>query len=118
MRFLGNSFYYADGVDPIDPVNQLEVTYAFTGIPNYMDVPQASKTDVAVYPNPGREEVTVRANTERAVVRFYDQQGRLLVSKPFDFSTTVGTGNWTPGLYIWEVWHDTQRAASGKWIKK
>ena len=118
MRFLGNSFYYADGVDPIDPVNQLEVTYAFTGIPNYMDVPQASKTDVAVYPNPGREEVTVRANTERAVVRFYDQQGRLLVSKPFDFSTTVGTGNWTPGLYIWEVWHDTQREASGKWIKK
>ena len=118
MRFLGNSFYLADGVDPIDPVNQLEVTCAFTGIPNYMDVPQASKTDVAVYPNPDREEVTVRANTERAVVRFYDQQGRLLVSKPFDFSTTVGTGNWTPGLYIWEVWHDTQREASGKWIKK
>ena len=119
MRFLGERFYYC--VEPsvsIDPVNQLEITYAFTGIPNYMDVPQAAKTDVVVYPNPGREEVTVRAATERAVIRFYDQQGRLVVSKPFDFSTSVSTGNWSPGLYIWEVWHDTQREASGKWIKK
>ena len=118
MRVLGESFYQVNGINDIDPVNQLEITFVYTGIPNYMDVPQTTQTDVVVYPNPGKEEVTVRANTERAVIRFYDQQGRLLVSKPFDFSTSLSTENWTPGLYIWEVWHDTQREAFGKWIKE
>ena len=119
MRFINDYFYYHyNDINYFDPVNQLEVTYTLTGIPNYTDVAQCAKSDVAVYPNPGKEEVTVKAPVERAVVRFYDSQGRLVVSKPFDFSTTVTTAGWAPGVYVYEVWHDTAREASGKWIKK
>ena len=118
MRFLGSSFYYNSAYSPFEPVNQLEVTYEFTSSPVYMEAGQASQADVAVYPNPGGVEVKVKAPLERAVVRFYDQQGRLVVSTPFDFATTVSTDGWASGVYVWEVWHDTQREASGKWIKR
>jgi len=118
MRFLGSSFYYNSAYSPFEPVNQLEVTYEFTSSPVYMEAGQTPQADVAVYPNPGKGEVRVKAPMERAVVRFYDQQGRLVVSTPFDFATTVSTDGWASGVYVWEVWHDTRKEASGKWIKK
>ena len=67
--------------------------------------------------NPGKDMITVSAQTENAVIRFYDMQGHLLIAKPFDFNTTVNTGDWTPGMYFWEIWNSTQKEASGKWMK-
>ena len=55
---------------------------------------------------------------EDCVVRFYDLNGHLILAKPFDFATDVATDNWTPGLYLWEIWNGTQRQASGKWVKE
>lgn len=71
-----------------------------------------------VLPNPGKDELTVKAPVENALIRFYDLQGRLLFVKPFDFNITVNTGDWTQGIYLWEIWNGARKEASGKWIKE
>ena len=61
---------------------------------------------------------SIKAPVENSVIRFYDMQGRLLMAKPFDFSTTISTGDWSQGVYLWEIWNGTQKEASGKWVKE
>ena len=74
--------------------------------------------EVILYSNSSNNAVTVKAPTENAVIRFYDLQGRLLLAKPFDFNTTISTSQWTPGIYLWELWNGTRKEASGKWVKE
>ena len=71
-----------------------------------------------VLPNPGKDEVTIKAPVRNALIRFFDLQGRLLLAKPFDFNITFNTGDWTQGIYLWEIWNGARREASGKWIKE
>ena len=71
-----------------------------------------------VLPNPGKDELSIKAPVGNALVRFYDLQGRLVFVKPFDFNITINTGDWTPGIYLWEIWNGRQKEASGKWIKE
>ena len=39
-------------------------------------------------------------------------------AKMFDFNTSIDAQNWPSGIYLWEVWHDNQKEASGKWVKE
>ena len=99
-------------------VNQFEFEMAYTPKPTYYSTEENHQTPYCVYPNPGKDMITVSAQKENAVIRFYDLQGHLLLAKPFDFYTSVNTGDWTPGMYFWEIWNGTQKKASGKWMKK
>ena len=99
-------------------VNQFEFEMVYTKIPTYMSVEENNNTEYRIYPTPGKKEVSIIAPIENAVIRFYDLQGRMLFAKPFDFGTTISTGDWTPGFYLWEIWNGTRKKASGKWIKE
>lgn len=99
-------------------INQFEFDMVFTKTPTYMSVKDNDATVCQVYPNPGSDEITIKAPVENSVIRFFDLQGRMMLAKPFDFSTTIGTGDWSPGIYLWEIWNGTQKGASGKWVKE
>lgn len=97
-------------------VNQFEFEMTPTERPFYLS-PEKEEITYSIFPNPGKDNITIKAPVENSVIRFYDLQGRLLLAKPFDFNTTVNTDNWTPGLYLWEIWNGPMKEASGKWIK-
>ena len=71
-----------------------------------------------IYPNPGSTNVRIESPYENAVVRFYDLQGKLVKARLFSFSTDINAENWPSGIYVWEIWHDNQKTASGKWLKE
>lgn len=98
--------------------NEMEIEYVYTEIPTYNSVEEKDNEACKVYPNPGNGSVTITAPSERSVIRFYDLQGRLVHAQLFDFQTNVNTTDWKPGIYLWEIWQDTQKAASGKWVKQ
>lgn len=97
---------------------QFEITMERMKRPEYLSAEEKEATACAVFPNPGRDNVTVKAPVENAVVRFYDMQGRLLHAQPFDFQTDIHAGGWATGIYLWEIWDGPNRAATGKWIKE
>ena len=99
-------------------INQFELTMQYLKRPTFTSVDQADDAMFGVFPNPGKEHVTIKAPVENSVVRFYDLQGRLVLAKPFDFNATVNIGDWTPGIYLWEIWNGTHKEASGKWVKE
>jgi hypothetical protein len=41
-----------------------------------------------------------------------------MTARMFSFDTSIDTENWPTGIYVWEIIHDNQKAASGKWVKK
>ncbi len=98
--------------------NEMEIEYIYTQTPTYNSVGEKDNEACKVYPNPGNGFVTITAPFERSVIRFYDLQGRLVHAQLFDFQTNINTANWKSGLYLWEIWQDTQKAASGKWVKQ
>lgn len=112
-----NCFVYEDLLGSAQ-VNQFEFDLIHTKNPSYMVVEGQGDAFCAVYPNPGREGMTVKAPVENAVVRLYDMQGRLLLAKPFDFQADINTATWAPGVYLWEIWNGPQKEASGKWVKQ
>ena len=99
-------------------INQLVFTLTETNEPTYEETAENAKQTFSVYPNPGTSRVNIEAQTEGAVVRFYDLQGKLMKAKMFDFNTSIDAQNWPSGIYLWEVWHDNQKEASGKWVKE
>lgn len=99
-------------------INQLVFTLTETNEPTYEETAENAKQTFSVYPNPGTSRVHIEAQTEGAVVRFYDLQGKLMKAKMFDFNTSIDSENWPSGIYLWEIWHDNQKETSGKWIKE
>lgn len=111
------SFVYEELVGSAQ-VNQFEFEMIYTKTPTYMAASEKDAVTCNVYPNPGSSSLTVTAPVENSVLRFYDLQGRLLLAKPFDFNTTVNTGEWAPGIYVWEIWNANHKEACGKWVKE
>ena len=99
-------------------INQLEFTLEYTNRPTYLSAEKRPETVYKVYPNPSSDKITIEAPVENAVIRLYDPQGRLMLARPFDFTTTVTTGTWPSGMFFWEIWHENRKLTSGKWIKK
>lgn len=99
-------------------INQLVFTLAETNEPIYLVTKENDKQLFSVYPNPGTSCINIEAQTEGAVVRFYDLQGKLMKAKMFDFNTSIDAENWPSGMYVWEIWHASRKQASGKWVKE
>jgi hypothetical protein len=113
MRFYQNEVYNGSG-----RINQFEMTLVYTVEPEYMGTNDNSLVQCSIYPNPGSDNVKVEAPVEDAVIRFYNLQGQLILARPFDFHTEISAESWPSGMYLWEIWHDNNKEASGKWVKK
>jgi hypothetical protein len=113
MRFYQNEVYGGNG-----NINQFEIALVYTVEPEYLGINDNSLAKCSIYPNPGSDNVKVEAPTEDAVVRFYNLKGQLMLARPFDFNAEISTESWPSGMYLWEIWHDNNKEASGKWVKK
>ena len=71
-----------------------------------------------VYPNPGRNKIKVESPNENSVIRICNLQGRVVLSKRFDFAAEINIESLPSGIYCWEIWHENQIEASGKWVKE
>lgn len=113
LRFFGYDDLFGS-----EHINQFVFTLAETNEPTYESVEEGGRLLCSVFPNPGNNRMTVQAPIENAVVRIYDLQGKMVLARPFDFSTEIGTEGWPSGMYLWEIWDGNQKEASGKWIKE
>ena len=113
MKFFQDEYCNGEG-----RINQFEMTLVYTVEPEYMSTNDNSVTQCSIYPNPGSDNVKVAAPLEDAVIRFYNLQGQLMLARPFDFNTEISSESWPSGMYLWEIWHDNNKEAAGKWIKK
>lgn len=111
-------YYMYEDMNGGGSINQFEFMLEAFEEPVYLNVTEDKENACVAYPNPGNSVVKLETNTMDAVVRFYDLQGKLMVTKPFDFNIEVSTENWPSGMYVWEIWHGNQKEASGKWIKE
>jgi hypothetical protein len=111
-------YYGYDDLFDTEHIGQFVFTLAEMNKPTYEDVVEKNGLLCGIYPNPGTNCVQIEAQTEGAVVRFYDLQGKLMKAKMFDFNTSIDADNWPSGIYLWEIWHDNQKEACGKWIKE
>lgn len=109
-------FYLAD--DPVEHVNQFVFTLAEMNEPTYVDTEEHQSLNYSIYPNPSTGRLSAVAPTEDAVIRLYNLQGQLVLARPFDFCTEINAEELPSGLYLWEIWHDSQKQASGKWVKE
>lgn len=68
------------------------------GWKNYTEVEQSqAKSDVAIYPNPVKENLTVVA--DNAVVEIIDIAGRTIASATVNGQTSVSAKEWNKGVY-------------------
>ena len=111
-------FYQEEEHNGVGNINQFEISLIYTDEPIYLDVEEIGKTKCRVFPNPGRNNLMVEAPIEDAVIRIYNLQGQLMKAYPFDFKTTINTESWSTGMYLWEIWFNNHKQASGKWIKE
>ena len=86
--------------------------------PTYEDAEEHQGLGYNIYPNPSNGLLSAVAPTEDAVIRLYNLQGQLILARPFDFSTEINAETLPSGMYVWEIWHNSQKQASGKWVKE
>ncbi len=77
--------------------------------------------DAIVYPNPGREKLTIESGPQIAGAKFilYDMAGKTLIEKTLNHTTeTLPTAHLPSGLYLWNITHKGKAVESGKWVKE
>jgi len=63
-----------------------------------------SELNVACYPNPTTDVITVTAARGNSLVcEIYSATGQLMLVKPFDGSTTIQVSDWSAGVYTYNV---------------
>ena len=111
-------FYEYDDMFGEEHISQFVFTLAETNEPTYVNTEEHQSLNYSIYPNPSKGELTVVAPTEDAVIRLYNLQGQRVMARPFDFSTEINAEALPSGMYLWEIWHNNQKEACGKWVKE
>jgi hypothetical protein len=63
-----------------------------------------SELNVACYPNPTTDVITVTATKGNSLVcEIHSATGQLMLVKPFDGSTTIRVSDWSAGVYTYNV---------------
>ena len=63
-----------------------------------------SEIKVSCFPNPSTDVVTVSASKGHSLVcEIYSATGELMMSKPFDGSTSIKVSDWSAGVYTYNV---------------
>jgi len=111
-------FYDYDDLYESELISQFVFTLAEMNEPTYVGTEEHQSLNYSIYPNPSTGILRAEAPTEDAVIRLYNLQGQLVLARPFDFCTEINAEELPSGLYLWEIWHDSQKQASGKWVKE
>ena len=111
-------YYGYDDLYETEHINQFVFTLAEMNEPTYEDTEEHKSQRYSIYPNPSTGKLSALAPTEDAVIRLYNLQGQLVLARPFDFSAEINAEELPSGIYVWEIWHDSQKQAGGKWVKE
>lgn len=111
-------YYGYDDLYETEHVNQFVFTLAEMNEPTYVSTEEHQSLKYSIYPNPSTGKLSALAPTEDAVIRLYNLQGQLVLARPFDFSAEINAEELPSGIYVWEIWHDSQKQAGGKWVKE
>lgn len=111
-------YYMYEEMNEPAKINQFEITMEQTKEPTYLETNETAPSGFSVFPNPGNSKMKVLAPLENTIIRIYNLQGKLIQAHPFDFSTEINTKDWSSGIYLWEIWHNNQKEAYGKWIRQ
>ena len=111
-------FFDYDDLYDSEHINQFVFTLTETNEPTYVDTEEQQDMKFSIYPNPSQGQLKVESPLDNTVIRIYNLQGQLITAKMFDFSTEINADNWPSGIYLWEVWYNSQKQASGKWVKE
>ncbi|MEZ4886203.1 MAG: T9SS type A sorting domain-containing protein [Chitinophagales bacterium] len=92
-------------------------TVVVTDIPHF---PTSSSYQVQIAPNPARQQTTIHYQIPKeGVLKVYDYQGRLMDSwelKMNNSSLTLEIGDWTSGVYLYQLEIGGERIEGGKFI--
>ncbi|MEW6136582.1 MAG: T9SS type A sorting domain-containing protein [Bacteroidales bacterium] len=84
-------------------------------------LPNLKAHDAIVYPNPGREMLTIESGPQiaGAVFVLFDMAGKTLLEHKLIHSTeTISTTHLPSGLYLWNITLKGKTIENGKWIKE
>jgi len=83
--------------------------------------PAIQAHDAIVYPNPGRDFLTIESGPQIAGALFvlYDMAGKPLIEKTLNQSSqTLSTAHLPAGLYLWNITLKGKNIENGKWVKE
>ncbi len=83
--------------------------------------PHTQAHDAILYPNPGREFLTIQSGPQinGAQLTLYDTQGRVaLIETIKNTHERINTSHLPAGIYPWQVIYKNKIIESGKWIKE
>jgi hypothetical protein len=88
------------------------------------DIPEVATwkyTNAIVYPNPGRDNLTIQSGPQinGALFSLFDMQGHtLLEEKITTTQSRINTLNLSSGTYLWRIIYKGKIIETGKWVKE
>ena len=73
---------------------------------------------VTLYPNPGKNTLSIQADGSVSNVVFFDQLGRRVFEQKTPLNTRIDTSNWHAGIYTWKAYSKDNGIQCGKWVKE
>ena len=111
-------FHAYDDLYDSEHINQFVFTLTETNEPTYVNTHEQQGSKFSIFPNPSQGQLKVESPLDNTVIRIYNLQGQLVMAKLFDFNTDINAENLPSGIYLWEIWHNSQKQACGKWVKE
>jgi len=72
-----------------------------------------------IYPNPGRNKLTIKTTTKNSHFELFDITGKILLKKFIpDYSTEVNVSNLPKGMYFYRIYDNKNIIKTGKWVKQ
>jgi hypothetical protein len=75
---------------------------------DYVKVEELTNNYVTLYPNPTRDNVTIKMTQETAIVEIVDAQGKVVKSTRMDNGESLSLIDFEPGIYIFKVTTDVE----------
>ena len=76
---------------------------------------QQEANQIAIYPNPGNNMITIGIDSDDFIFRLYDLTGKLILEQQNE--KNISTEFLPSGMYLYRVFSEHRATASGKWVK-
>ena len=83
-------------------------------------VGETANTFTEIYPNPGKNSLTISVKTPGSTMQMFDVLGRKVFEKQWmDEVVTINTESWPSGMYFWKMTTSSGTLVeTGKWVKE
>ncbi|MCK4407172.1 MAG: T9SS type A sorting domain-containing protein [Bacteroidales bacterium] len=76
-------------------------------------------SNAIVYPNPGKNQITIKTFTKNSYFELFDITGKILLKKFIpDYSTEVNVSHLPKGMYFYRIYNNKNIFETGKWVKQ